>query len=199
MVFVEGFLLGLSFVVFVGPVFFTLLQSTLSDGRKAGLMVALGILVSDIVAVAICLLGANVIFQDKTNNYYIGIAGAVLLFLLGAKYILRPGKATIKLQNNTIGLAGYFAKGFLVNFVNPFVIAVWLGVITYADTKYGMGTDLYIFLAAALLAIIITDSTKVLLAHRLKFFLNDDKLKTIYRVIGVALVGFGLSILYRIM
>lgn len=199
MAFIDGFLIGLSFVVFVGPVFFTLLQSTLSNGRLAGLMVAIGILVSDVVAVAICLLGANVIFQDKTNNYYIGIAAAVLLFLLGAKYILRPGKATIKLQNNTIGLAGYFAKGFLVNFVNPFVIAVWLGVITYADTKYGMGTDLYIFLSAALLAIIFTDSTKVLLANKLKFFLDDDKLKVVYRVIGVALVGFGVSILYRIM
>lgn len=195
----EGFLLGLSFVVFVGPVFFTLLQSTLMSGRKAGMMVALGILVSDIVAVAVCLLGASVFFQDKDNNFYIGIAAAVLLFLLGAKYIIRPGKATIPLQNNTIGIAGYFAKGFVVNFVNPFVIAVWLGVISYADTKFGWGTDLYLFLGASLLAIIFTDTTKVLLAHKLKFFLNDYKLKLIYRIIGVVLVGFGFSILYRIM
>jgi threonine/homoserine/homoserine lactone efflux protein len=169
MAFVEGFVLGLGMMVFVGPVFFTLLKSALSYGVWAGLMVVLGIFMSDVVCVVLCSFGAIPFFKNPENQFYLASGGGVILFCLGLKYIFKPN---VIVEDNIELKAGhytaYFAKGFLVNFVNPFVFVTWISIIGLGQTRFGSGTNLWIFLGAALLAIFITDSTKVLFAHRIK-------------------------------
>lgn len=193
MALLEGYLWGLAMVVFVGPVFFTLLQNTLEKGRTAGFMVAFGIIVSDIVAVALCAAGTVAFLQNIENNTYVSIAGAIILFAIGGRYIISPsnnteGKAT------TGGLIGAFVSGFLVNFVNPFVFGVWLTVIGYAGNKYGYDGGLYYYLLGCLLGIFTLDSLKVLLAYRIKAFLKPQNLLLAYRIIGVVMVGFGIRL-----
>ena len=195
MALLEGYLIGLAMVVFVGPVFFTLLKTTLQQGRLAGWMVALGIFVSDIVAVGICLPGAKFL-EDKTNEVYISLAGAAILLVIGLSYTLKPMATSEAETANYPTLFAAFSKGFLVNFVNPFVFGVWLTVIAYAGGKYSFEADLYLFLTAALLGIITTDTLKVLLAHQIKHLIEPRRLKIVYRVIGVILIGFGVRLLY---
>ena len=169
MAFLEGYLWGLAMIIFVGPVFFTLLQNTLQKGQAAGLMVALGIIVSDIVAAALCAAGVMAFLQDVENTTYISFAGAAILFAIGGRYILKPSHNT-EADQRFGGHTGAFASGFLVNFVNPFVFGVWLTVISYAGNKFGFDGGLYHYLAGCLLGIFTTDSLKVLLAHRIKAF-----------------------------
>lgn len=194
MALLSGYLVGLAMVVFIGPVFFTLLQTTLREGRLAGWMVALGIFISDIVAVAICLPGARFL-DDKANEMYISLAGAAILLGFGAMYIIKPNTDTSAVTKSVTGLVAAFSRGFLVNFVNPFVFGVWLAVIANAGQEFGFGTDLYLFLGASLLGILTTDTLKVLLAHRIKNLIEPKRLKQVYRVIGIVLVGFGIRLL----
>ena len=55
MAILTGILLGLGTMLFVGPVFFYLLKSTLESGFKAGIAVALGIILGDVICAGIAL------------------------------------------------------------------------------------------------------------------------------------------------
>jgi len=199
MAFLEGYLVGLAMVVFLGPVFFTLLKSTLTYGRLAGFMVALGIFVSDVVCVSLCTLGAVPFFKDESNQFWLGVVGAVVLFGLGLKYLLRPSTATVvELKLHAGHHTAFFLKGFVVNFVNPFVFLVWVGVIGHAHGKFGSGFELSIFLLAALLAILTTDTLKVFFAHRIKRFIQPRMLMRTYQVIGVVLILFGIRMFFTV-
>ncbi len=201
MVFLEGYALGLALIVFIGPVFFTLLKSTLQYGVLSGLWVALGIFISDVVCVLFCTFGAAAFFKDQDNQFWIGIIGGLLLIGMGLKYLLFP---TLTKQDTQLNLKasdylGFFAKGFLVNFVNPFVFLVWIGIIKMASVKYGgFNQDLGIYLTGALLGILTTDSAKAFFGHRLKVFLNPNFLRWVYRSIGVLLIVFGIRMMYMV-
>lgn len=193
MSFLEGFLVGLGMIIFIGPVFFTLLKSALSYGFWAGMMVALGIFISDVVCVALCSFGAIPFFNNPLNQHWLAIGGSIILFGLGLKYLLKPNvNVDTELKLKAGHYTAYFAKGFLVNFVNPFVFLVWISVIGLAQTKYENQQDVWIFLGAALLAILITDSTKVIFADRIKALIQPKFLLRAYQVIGIILIGFGI-------
>ena len=199
MAFFEGYVIGLALIVFIGPVFFNLLKSTLQYGIVSGLWVAFGIFISDVVCVLLCAFGAAAFFKNQNNQFLIGTIGGVILILLGFKYLLFPMIKTKeeKLTLNTSDYFGFFAKGFLVNFVNPFVFLVWLGIIKMASIKYGgFNQDLGLYLSGALLGILTTDSAKAFFANRLKVLLNPDFLCWVYRSIGVLLIGFGCRMIY---
>jgi len=197
MAFFEGFLLGLGMVIFIGPVFFTLLKSALSYGFWAGMMVALGIFASDVVCVGLCSFGAIPFFKNPDNQFWLAIGGSFILFTIGLKYLLKPNVNVDKdLKLKAGHYTTYFAKGFIVNFVNPFVFLVWISVIGLAQTKHGSGKELWIFLGAALLAILITDSAKVVFADRIKKLIQPEFLRKAYQVIGVVMLGFVARLLW---
>ena len=197
MAFLEGFLIGLGMIVFIGPVFFTLINSALNYGFWAGMMVAMGIFISDVLCVGLCAFGAIPFFKNPLNQHWLAIAGSVILFGIGLKYLIKPDVNVDKELKLKAGhYTAYFAKGFLVNFVNPFVFLVWISVIGLAQLKYGEDADLWVFLGAALLAIILTDTTKVIFAHRIKNLIKPKFLLKAYQVIGVVMLGFGFRLLY---
>lgn len=200
MSFIEGFVFGLGMIIFIGPVFFTLLKSALSYGFWAGMMVAFGIFISDVVVVLLCSYGAIPFFENPLNQHWLAIVGSVILFGLGFRYLLKPNvntDADLKLKAGHY--TAYFTKGFLVNFVNPFVFLVWIGVIGYAQKKYGVGEDLWLFLGASLLGVITMDSAKVVFANRVKKLIQPKFLLRAYQVIGIVLIGFGIRMIWFVM
>lgn len=196
-VFLDGFLVGLALVILIGPVFFTLLKTSLQHGVVAGSLVALGIFVSDILAVLLCVFGASAFLKSDESRFYLALVGGVVLIALGVRYFLKKKKAEEEaIQLNTKHYIGFFSKGFLVNFVNPFVFAVWIGIIKVAGDKHGFDRDLALYLAGTLLAIFSTDITKVFLAAKIKNILKPEILFALYKIIGVALVLLGLRLFY---
>ncbi|MGE0560583.1 MAG: LysE family translocator [Flavobacteriales bacterium] len=193
----HGYLLGLGFVIFLGPVFFYLLKCTLDGGFLSGLSVALGIIFGDFLCIVICSLGAIAFFEDASNQFWIGIVGGIILLILGLKFIFNPKINTetenkVRVKLSKANYAAYFTQGFLINFINPFVFVVWISVIGVAKSEYPDTNDLFMFLGAALLGIFSTDLLKVLTAHRIKKFLSPKHLINIYRVFGVILLVFGI-------
>ena len=197
MAFVEGFLIGLGMIIFIGPVFFTLLKSALSYGFWAGMMVAFGIFSSDVVCVGLCSFGAIPFFKNPENQFWLALIGSIILFGIGLKYLIKPDTNVEKELKLKAGhYTAYFAKGFLVNFVNPFVFIVWISIIGLGQTKHGAGQDLWVFLGAALLAILLTDSAKVIFAHRIKKLIQPVFLRKAYQIIGLVMVAFGVRLLW---
>lgn len=178
-------------VIFIGPVLFTLLKSTLQCGFWAGMSVAWGIFISDVVCVGLCAFGATRFFENPDNQIWLTLGGIVILLGLGLKYIFKPNVDVDGMVKLSAGdYTKHFVKGFLVNFVNPFVFLVWIGVIGLAQTEYGKGEEMYQFLGASLFGILTTDTLKVVFAGKTKNLLQRSVLIKLYRGIGILLVLF---------
>lgn len=186
--FSEGYLIGLGMVVFIGPVFFLLLSSTLESGFIPGLLVALGIIVSDIIFVVLCKFGLAQFISEPAALEWIALIGAVLLISIGIKYLKAPVTAPITQHIETKNLSAFFIKGFLVNFINPFVLAIWIGIISFSEQK----TNSNVYLTGILLGIFSLDLLKVILAKRIKHLFKPLILQWTYRVFGLLLILFGI-------
>ncbi len=196
---INGFFIGLGMIIFVGPVFFTLLQAAFQFGFKSGWAVAWGIIISDVLCVILSEMGFRAFFESAQNQFYIGIAGGFLLLGMGLNYLLNPKLAAkTEISLTAMDYAGFFTKGFLVNFVNPFVFLVWISVIGQASSNGYKGQELYLFLLAALLGIFLTDSLKAYFAHKIKGWMNADRLKILYKVVGSLLCIFGMILWVKV-
>lgn len=196
MAFFEGLLVGFAFVVFIGPVFFTLLHSAIQFGYRSGVAVALGIFTSDIIIVSMCTLGAAAFLKNPENQFWIALIGATFLIGLGLKYIISPQyKTKEKVDISSFRYIDFFVKGFLINFLNPFVYAVWIGIISKGSYSHGIEKGLFFYLAGTLIGILSTDLIKVFFAEKIKILFQPKSLIWILRVIGVGLIGFGVRLL----
>lgn len=197
MPFLEGYAAGLALIVLIGPVLFVLLRATLERGRGPGFAVALGIFVSDIVAVLLCTFGVARYLQDPGVERWLALGGGALLLGFGVRYLLAPGvTAAQEVRLDARGWLGFFVRGFGVNFVNPFVFMVWIGIIGAATVRHGYDQDLAWFLAGTVLGVLTLDSLKVVFARRIRPLLAPRALKIVFRVSGVLLFGFGLRLVY---
>ena len=166
--FFNGLLIGMSMVIFVGPVFFLLLTSSLSGGWKAGLAVALGIIISDLICISLVSIGLAPLLSSPERLKLLGIGSGAMLIFLGIKY--------------------------LINIINPFVWLVWLGIIKYAESKTNQHS--FIYLAGVLIGIFATDVAKAFVANWINRWLDITKLHKIYKLIGVVLIAFGIKMLF---
>ncbi|MCI4668337.1 MAG: LysE family transporter [Bacteroidia bacterium] len=199
MPFFEGFLVGLAFIGFFGPVFFTLIYSTLEYGWRSGLAVVAGIFTGDALGVLVLeFLGIKSLIIQPQNMWYIGIIGGIIVIGLGIKFLVRPQMNMGEVKKLKAGnFLGFWSQGFLVNFVNPFLFAVWLLLMAGATSTFPDTNDYYWFLAGVLLGIPTQDASKVLLSHKIKYLLSNNWLKWIYRSVGIILVIFGTWIMFK--
>ena len=195
MIFLEGYLIGLAMIVFIGPVFFTLLQSALRFGKLSGTMVAFGIIVSDIVCILIYFFGLNSIELPAYFNNIVAAIGALVLIALGLKYLLQKPPNSEVVFASTLNLVSSFTYGFLVNFVNPFVFVVWAGIVLFAKESYSTPTEVQVHLIGVLAGIITTDLLKVLLADKIKPFLKPKILEKTTRFFGIVMIGFAFRLI----
>jgi threonine/homoserine/homoserine lactone efflux protein len=195
-IFIEGYVVGLGMIVFIGPVFFLLLSISLHRGTNAGVATAFGIVISDLICVCLCYFGVTNFLNDTNAKMAILVIGGILLIILGLKYLFHSGKFEDKREvPKGYHYLSCFTKGFLVNFVNPFVFFVWIGVVTF---QRNMGDTLYnslLFFSGALAGILSTDLLKVFTARQIKSILSQNVLRNLYRVSGLILIGFGIRML----
>lgn len=193
----EGYLVGLSLVILIGPVFFVLLHSTLEYGIKSGLAVAFGIFVSDVFIVWLCFQGGDQWIKIPWVHQGLTGGGALIVFMLGIRYLMTsPQTLLAPPALNTKTRWALFLKGCAVNLINPFVFMVWFGILSTAQHRYPLKVDQIAFLSSTIAGILTLDLSKVYLAQWIKHFLSEGRLKWILRGSGVILIGFGCRLIY---
>lgn len=200
MALLQGLGFGLLMMFFIGPVFFYLLQISLEHGTKSGIAAALGIVISDASVIFLCYFWASNLFQNgsKQNEFWLALIGGVILVVFGLGYIFKPKLPSNKpVTIKKMDYATFFTKAFLINFVNPFVFVVWIAMIGKAKLTYDTEYEVVVFLCAALLGIITTDTLKVLGSKYLRRIIEPHFLIKLYIGIGILLVIFSLRLFYH--
>ena len=194
----NGLLFGLILSMFIGPVFFALIQTSIEKGFSAGVGMAIGVSFSDTIYIFLTYLGISKLINTDSFQVILGIAGGILLLSFGVYSIVRPVVAR-KLEREKETRKGWLQqvmKGFVLNGINPSILFFWIGVISLASTKYKYGNqEMILFFIAILCTVLIIDITKSYLANRLRSFITVRFIRIMNRVVGIALIVFALKLL----
>ncbi|HMM11651.1 MAG TPA: LysE family transporter [Bacteroidales bacterium] len=204
----EGILLGLTLATFfgMGPAFFALVQTSIHRGLLPASILAFGIFFCDALMVFLCLVGAAQIITEPGNQLWFGLASGLILIIFGLVTFNRKPAQPAGENDEALILVSqprlftYFAKGFVMNIINPFIWIFWIGVVVGISARYGgQEKELRWFFSGTLLTVLITDLLKSYGAYNIKRFLTPAKIHMLNRIAGVGLIGFGLFVITRVM
>ncbi len=200
----DGIKIGLILCFLLGPIFFTLIQTGVEEGVRAGIMVGLGIWISDLLFIVGTFWGLsylNKIVHWNGFELYLGIAGSIILALFGIlTFFSKPPAMYQPAAKRFTSWFSLWVKGFLINTVNPFTVFFWIGLMSPILLKDKMGSaEAFLFFGGILTTIVITDFLKVLMAKKIRRWLRPLHLLWIRKISGLALLVFGAVLILRVL
>ena len=217
--FFEGLVFGLVLTVMAGPILFALLQAGIEQGFRAGMMVALGVFMSDVMFVVMVYFGLSYILKIIELDGFeltLGIVGGIALIGIGIgtllskpphvpdDYFLKKNKTESPLSQQHIykntSYSSLWTKGFLINTINPFTFFFWGVVATgkMAESNFNQD-DFFYFFGGILFVIICSDSLKVFLAKIISKKLTPHNILLVRKISGIAFVIFGIILMGRVL
>lgn len=199
----QGILMGLTVTISFGPGFMALFQTSIVRGVKAGIVLALGILISDLVLISVSYFGlSNLII--KGNTAVLGAIAGSILIISGAFSVFRKPSASLPNSGDLPDLHGrlpvLLIKGFLLNIANPFVLIFWIGIMGFAASNYGMHSyGFFIFFLGLLSTAFSSDLMKCYLSGFLKKILSIRTITLVNRVIGTIFIAIGIFVICKVL
>lgn len=199
---ISGILLGLALVFSVGPVIFTIIKLRINYGLEAAFYFISGVWLSDALWVVTANAFSELIGQLIAYRTTIGILGGGFLISLGTYYLFFKKYYSKEELDSGIRIKGtthakLMITGFLINTLNPGVIALWFAATTKALTNT-LNEKVVIF--GLCLSINMTaDFFKINLAGRLRKKLTDKNIRIINRISGLLFLVFGILLIFGVM
>jgi threonine/homoserine/homoserine lactone efflux protein len=198
--------LGILLAFTIGPVFFVLLETSITKGFRAAMVFDLGVICGDLIFILIAYFSTNQLLEKLKDDPSLFFIGGVIMLSYGIISFVKQ-KRTYKGQvevdvkedlnqpNNYLNL---FFKGFLLNFINIGVLAFWMMIIISFGPKLNLEADrIIVFIATILLVYLIIDSIKIVIAKQLKSKLTPYIIYKIKSVISVILIIFGVFLMIQ--
>ena len=194
---VFGFILSFSF----GPVFFILLETSITRGIKQAVFMDFGVIVSDLIFFSLAYFGASKIATEENQP---------ALFLLGG--VILAVYSTISFANNAVKKNNltkaeavketkpfkYVVKGFLLNIINISYLVVWAGVIVWFGPKVEMNpVKIWTFFFVSVGTYLIINIIKFFLSSRLKTKLTNQVLFYIRQGLNILILIFGVVLITK--
>ncbi|WP_297979559.1 LysE family transporter [uncultured Capnocytophaga sp.] len=192
--------LGIMLAFTIGPVFFILIETSITKGIRSALAFDLGAISGDIFFILLAYWGTSKLSAYIENNPNLFLYGGLLIIIYGLFSYLKERKDFRKhppqMHITTLEDKNYFTlfyKGFLLNIINVGVFAYWLATIAAFSSREGITpTEVLIFLGTILSTYLIVDIIKILIAKRLRHKLTPTNIHKIKQGINLFLVGFGI-------
>lgn len=195
--YINAVLLGFGLAFMIGPVFFTLIETSITKGTKAAVIFDLGVVLADIVFILFAYFGSVVVLQEIEDDPRLFLIGGIVLIIYGlftifykkTKKIVTDKELVIVDNYNFLGL---FVKGFFLNFINIGVLAFWLAIVIAAGSNFQMdGSKIFKYFALVIISYLITDLVKIMASKQLKKKLTPVVLRKIRQALGVFFIIFG--------
>ena len=197
----NGIQLGVVLAFLVGPVFFSIIQTSVEKGFLKGALVALGVSISDILYVVVCYFGLVQFFQNPQFRTYMAYVGGAILILFGLYYLMVKSRRSLQADvpvSNERKTYRYIMKGFIINELSPMVLIFWIGTISVASLNFGYskGLEFFLFFAAVLVTVLATDLMKAYLADKVRALVTPKSIMVMNIILGVVMIGFGVRLIW---
>jgi threonine/homoserine/homoserine lactone efflux protein len=225
---IQGVILGLSLSLMAGPLLFAIVQAGIERGFRAGLAVAFGIWVSDILYILLVRYGVGTLSAlTALPNFrlWAGLTGGVILVLFGLAGLMTRNTKTGEAHDTpvdrlldametpetpagqgkrphwtTLGLPGYWLRGFLLNLINPFTVFFWLGIASAVVIPNNWnGRETLFFFGGMMGVLALTDTAKAYAARQVRRWLTPMHTHRLKQTIGLAMVVFGIVLMIRVL
>ncbi len=200
---ITGISLGFFLSFMIGPVFFILIETSITKGIRAAVSFDLGVVLADAVFFAIAFFSSFRLINKIKDEPALFIFGGIIMITYGIISFIKLKKVEV----HTLQLAApnlkreylnLFAKGFLLNFINVGVLGFWLAIIITLGPKMDMDPKrMFLFFGFAITAYFITDIFKILLAKQLRKKLTSENILKVKKISSILLIIFGLVIMSR--
>ena len=190
------------FTAFImGPVFWVLLETSITKGFKAAVAFDLGVMFADVCFIGVCYLGSFQLLEDEQNKQGLFVLGGTILLLYGLfSWINRAkkNKEQLNIQESKENYFGLAAKGFAINILNVGVFIFWGGVTIVSSPASGKSFISFIlFFSIVLLSYFITDLIKISVANRFKSLLTGKGIVIVNSIVSLILIVSGLVLILK--
>ncbi|MBS1535365.1 MAG: LysE family transporter [Bacteroidetes bacterium] len=199
-----GIPLGIFLSFMVGPVFFVLLETSAVKGFRAALVFDLGVVLADVIFIALAYFSSYKLIQSIKNDPAIFIFGGILMLTYGITSFIKLKKVSKNIDEIAvdelikINYFNLFIKGFFLNFINVGVLLFWFLILITIGPKLQLETARMVtFFSAVLLSYLVVDIGKILLAKQLRSKMTPTNILKIKKVISVLLIIFGLTLMFQ--
>lgn len=196
----EGVGMGLVLSLMVGPVFFALITASMEQGFRYAFVLALGILVSDLIYVALTFFGVSFLTASPKVETTLGYVGGMILIGFGIRFFgkkdaTRPNSGGIPLPKAKKRTA--FIKGFGINGINPFVMLFWISIASLVSLKSTWNnSDVISYYFGLLITVFGIDLLKAFIAGKLSHLMTPKLRLNLNRGVGVLVSYFGLKMIW---
>ena len=189
---------GIFLSFMIGPVFFILLETSIIKGFRAALVFDLGVVLGDIIFIAIAYLGSFRLIQSLKDKPALFIFGGILMLAYGVISFIglrKEKKINTKEIDSEIIKKNYlslFIKGLFLNIINIGVLGFWLAIIISVGPKLEMQTSrMFTFFSTVIITYLLIDCLKIVLAKQLKTKMTPSNILKIKKGIRIVLMVFG--------
>jgi threonine/homoserine/homoserine lactone efflux protein len=204
--FIPAILLGIVLSFTIGPVFFTILEISVSKGFKAAVFFNIGVVFSEVVFFAVAYASTSNLLNSIQENPSWKILGGVLLaFYAGITLLGMYQNKEKKEQQNLFkspppspNLIKNLIKGFGLNIINFAVLVFWILIVAnyapgFQDSQYKM----IVFFLVIVGTYFTIDLGKIYLAQQLKTNLTDSVITKIKLIVNVIILIIGLVLIFE--
>lgn len=189
----------LSFVL--GPVFFVLIETSITKGFRAAVSLDLGVVLADVFFIIICYYTSKQLVDNINNQPGLFVLGGAILFLYGGYIFIQRKKEDkkIELEESSTNYLGLFVKGFALNIINIAVLLFWAGVILVVVPNLNKNNSLgvFSFFATILVTYFLTDLIKLFIAKKLSAKINTKNISFIKVILSLILFVSGAVLMLK--
>ena len=187
----------------IGPVFFVLLETSVTKGFRSALIFDLGVIFADIIFILVAFYSTSNLLEKIKDDPNLLILGGVLLVVYGFISFIKTAKSFRKIvkEYNRIEInkqyGKLFIKGFLLNFINIGVLIGWIGLIIIGNSITTSKNGVFVFLITVLISYFVVDLIKIVLAKKLKSRLTPKLIFKTKKIISLFILGFGFLLIIQ--
>jgi len=184
-------------LVFIGPVFFLLIETSITRGPRHALALDLGVVLADIVCILVAYYSSHGLVNmiDSHPSFY-RITAIIILFY-AVFMIFKKTKMHVEGGEQKFISKNYyktFINGFVFNILNIGVVLFWLVTVISVRKTYPKIHEFLFYMCIVIFTYLCIDLLKIFLAKQFKNKLNDNVAGKIRKIVGFVLIGFSVFV-----
>ena len=183
-------------LVFIGPIFFLLIETSFSRGPRHALALDLGVLVADVICIVAAYFASGDLVEiiDKHPGFYRITAFIILIYAV--YMIVSKTKMHLTGEEKMISQNYFrtFLNGFFFNILNIGVVLFWLVTVISVRNAYPDLDDFLLYMTLVIGTYLAIDFLKITLAKQFLNKLTQRLANQIRRGVGFILIGFSIFI-----
>jgi len=199
--FITAIYLGVLLSFMVGPVFFVLIETSVTKGFRAAIAFDFGVFFADICFIILAYFSSYQFIEKIKDEPLIFIIGGSIMILYGIISYIKLKNSNYKNILSNLQKKNYFTlfvKGFLINFINIGVLGFWFMIFIVIGPAMNMNhSRIFTFFSVILSAYFVVDVVKILVAKKLKSKLTAYNVGKIKKITSIFLIIFGVAIMLQ--